>query len=53
VCALLQAFYTTLLSGLLITHAFSDYFKGKGADFTPFLGLFALETVAWFLTILF
>ena len=47
-----QACYTTVLSLLLITHAFTDYFKSKGADFTPFLALFTLETIAWYLTIL-
>ena len=47
-----QAIYTTVLAGLLITHAFSEYFKSKGADFTPFLALFIMESIAWYLTIL-
>jgi len=48
-----MACYTTFLAFLLITHAFSDYFKSKGADFSPFLALFTLETIAWYLTIFF
>ena len=48
-----QACYTTLLTFLLITHGFTDTLKAKGADFTPFLALFGLETIAWYLSIFF
>ena len=51
-CHCCQAAYTTVLVFLLATNAFSEPFKSKGADFTPFLGLFVLESVAWYATIL-
>ena len=46
-----QAVYTTWLTFLLVTNGFTETLKSKGADFTPFLGLFGLETIAWYLTI--
>ena len=42
--------YNSIATGLLITHKAS--FDEKGADISPFLALFALETIAYYLTIL-
>ena len=42
--------YGTIATGLLATHK-AD-FDAKGADISPFLALFALETIAYYLTIL-
>ena len=43
------ALQTTLLLGYLVTHKSS--MESTGSDITPFLGLFCLETIAWYLTI--
>lgn len=40
----------TIAVALLVSH--KGYFTEAGADITPFLGLFILETAAWYLTIL-
>lgn len=42
--------YGTIATGLLATHK-AD-FDSKGADISPFLALFALETLAYYATIL-
>lgn len=47
---ILFAVYGTIATALLASYK-SD-FDAKGADIAPFLGLFALETLAWYATIL-
>ena len=47
---ILFAVYGTIATGLLIYY--KPDFDSKGADISPFLALFALETIAYYLTIL-
>ena len=47
---LLFTAYGTIAVALLAYYM--PKFKEEGADITPFLGLFTLETIAWWITIL-
>ena len=48
---ILFAVYASIAVGLLVTY--KGHMSDQGADITPFLALFTLECIAWWLTVLF